>query len=36
VSDALCDVVSKAMSVKAEQRYQSMSELKDAIESTNS
>lgn len=34
VSKELTDVVSKAMSVKAEHRYQSMAEFKDAIEST--
>ncbi len=32
VSQELSDVVSKSMSVKAEHRYQSMAELKDAIE----
>ena len=32
VTQELSDVVSKAMSVKAEHRYQSMAELKDAIE----
>ena len=32
VTQELSDVVSKAMSVKAEHRYQSMTELKNAIE----
>ena len=32
VSQELSDIVSKTMSVKAEQRFQSMGELKDAIE----
>lgn len=33
VNEELCDVVSKAMSVKAEHRFQSMAELKDAVQS---
>jgi len=35
VTQELSDVVSKAMSVKAEHRYQTMGELKDAIESAS-
>ena len=32
VSDELCDLVSKCMSVKADQRYQTMGELKDSVQ----